>query len=321
MSSHRSDSRGPSGSNPGSNALPGEGGAGGSVASSTAAPAPELTPRRIDALIRLLGDDSMTVHGAARGHLIASIDITRPYLERRSKDNSNPDVRDEARRLLHDIARDQRLEDWARFVAGGRGTAELDLERGAFLIASVEYPDLDADRYCSILDDCGRILAGRLSRSPRPETLVAKLSHLLFREMKLHGNREEYDDPENSYLNRVLDRRLGIPISLSVIAMLVARRVRFELEGVGMPGHFLLRYRSGGREYYLDPFNGGRAWSLEDCVQYLRNQGHDLREEYLRAYTTREILIRMLANLLGIFRQRGDEERVQRVSAMLEALQ
>jgi regulator of sirC expression with transglutaminase-like and TPR domain len=148
------------------------------------------------------------------------------------------------------------------------------------------------------------------------------MRQLLFRELGLKGNRENYYDPDNSYLPRVLDRKLGIPISLSVITMLVARRVGFELEGIGLPGHFLVRYRSGRTETYIDSFNGGRIWTREDCLHYLQGQGggHGVREEHLRTYTTREILIRMLANLLHIYRGREEVEKAKRVSEMIHVL-
>lgn len=278
---------------------------------------PELTPAKVDALIRLLADDDPRIQRVARDHLKVSIDLARPLLEERCRGTADPRVQVEARRFLLDVLREEKLAEWVSLSQAGE---QPDLERGAFLIAEIEYPDLCRARYLKMLDDYATVLEGRISFSRDPDSMAAKLNHLLFRERGLQGNRENYFDPDNSYLPRVLERRLGIPISLSVVAMLVSRRVGFELEGVGMPGHFLLRYRKGRSEVFLDAFNGGRIWTLEDCLHYLRAEGYGFREEHVRTYGAREILTRMLANLLHIYRSREDETRENRITAMLEAL-
>jgi regulator of sirC expression with transglutaminase-like and TPR domain len=276
-----------------------------------------LSVAQLHGLVRLLADDDPRILATVRRHLLQAMDLARPLLEERARQSDNERLRAEARRLLEDARREERLRAWESFAQG----QHLDLETGVFLIAQVEYPDLDPAPYKKILDDCAQILQRRLPAQRSAETVIAKLNHLLFRDMGFEGNREDYSSPDNSFIHRVLDRKLGIPISLSVVAMLVAKRLDFELEGLGLPGHFLLRHREGRKEIIFDPFNGGRSWSLEDCLQHLRNEGLPLESRYLEAMSPRRILNRCLENLLHVYAKREDDERQQRVARMQRALE
>ncbi|HKC12629.1 MAG TPA: transglutaminase-like domain-containing protein, partial [Vicinamibacteria bacterium] len=134
-----------------------------------------------------------------------------------------------------------------------RPDAAVDLAEASLLIACEEYPGLDVPAYLARLDAMGSALRERLADEPRPERAVMALNRYLFQEEGFHGNAEEYYDPRNSYLNEVLDRRTGIPISLSTVYMEVARRAGLRVEGVGMPGHFIVRVVAGPRAILIDP--------------------------------------------------------------------
>jgi regulator of sirC expression with transglutaminase-like and TPR domain len=128
----------------------------------------------------------------------------------------------------------------------------------------------------------------------------------------LRGNERDYHDPRNSFLNEVLERRLGIPISLSVVWMEVARRAGLPLDGVGFPGHFLAKYVSpGGTAIFVDAYNGGEMLSADECVARYRARtgGRDLDRRYLAAVSPRQILARMLHNLRRIYLERRDDVR------------
>jgi regulator of sirC expression with transglutaminase-like and TPR domain len=188
----------------------------------------------------------------------------------------------------------------------------VPLDEAALAIAQEEYPRLDAREYLSRLD----ALATRVARnSPVPgrsATTLHALRKVLFEEEGLRGNEADYGDPRNSFLNDVLDRRLGIPISLSVVYMEVARRVALPLEGVAFPGHFLTKYVSpGGREIFVDAFNRGEMLSADECAARYRahTNGRDLDRRHLAAVTPRQILTRMLANLKRIYLERNDDVR------------
>lgn len=275
-----------------------------------------LTPATLDALVRLLADDDARIRGIAREKLAGAGDRALDVLRDRALGAEDPRVRTAAGEFLRDAKRTDVLRRWDA-VARSPGA---DLETGALLIARSEYPDLDPAPYHQALDEYAQVLGRRLGAIRSPGEVFERLSTLLFKDLGFKGNRERYHDPENSYLNRVMDRKLGIPISLSAVFMLVARRLDQKIEGVGLPGHFLLRYRTGKHEVFLDPFHHGREWSLQDCRAHLLAEGFAFQEEFLRAVSDREILLRMLENLLRIYHSSGDQARLERVTRMQESL-
>jgi regulator of sirC expression with transglutaminase-like and TPR domain len=174
----------------------------------------------------------------------------------------------------------------------------VDLGQAALLIAQEDYPDLEVRPYLARLDELAR-RAAPATQGLAPEEATAALVRWLFDVEGFRGNEDDYYDPRNSYLNEVLDRRLGIPITLAVVAMEVARRLGLPLTGVGLPGHFVLRYTNKG-EVLFDPFRGGKQLTLEDCralVSRASGEVFPLRREHLRSATKLEILLRILRNL------------------------
>jgi regulator of sirC expression with transglutaminase-like and TPR domain len=200
---------------------------------------------------------------------------------------------------------------------------QIDLPRAALLIALEEYAGLDTQAYIEQLDQLGRVLRARISGESVPERQVAALNTLLFGEEGFRGNDTNYYDPRNSYLNDVLDRRLGIPITLSLIYVTVGRRAGLPLSGIGFPAHFLVAYESEPR-LLVDPFNCGRMLSVSDCEQLLRdtfgNSGR-LEPEYLAASSPRQILARLINNLKAAYQRAGDLPRVARASEQLSLVQ
>jgi regulator of sirC expression with transglutaminase-like and TPR domain len=193
--------------------------------------------------------------------------------------------------------------------------SELDLGRAALLIAKSEYPGLDIDQYLQRLDTIAADIETHLraAQSVRdPGTIIEAINELLFEELSFRGNVDSYYDPKNSFLNEVLDRRIGIPITLSVIYIELGRRLGLKVEGVGMPGHFLVKCVAGGQDILLDPFNRGRRLSEADCEQMLGGiygEGARLQPSFLRVVDKREILTRILSNLKNIYISGGDNAR------------
>lgn len=202
----------------------------------------------------------------------------------------------------------------------------IDLGHASLLIAREEYPDLDVGRYLSRLDAMAADISPRLKEGEGPRSRVAHLNRLLFEEMGFQGNREEYFDPRNSFLNDVLDRRIGIPISLSTVYLEVGRRIGCPLAGVAFPGHFLVRLGgvSGPPDILIDPFHRGRLMTEEDCRALLLEmyKGQlEYRPEFLRRARNREILERMLNNLKGIYQQRREFHMALKIQQLVLCLE
>ena len=200
--------------------------------------------------------------------------------------------------------------------------ADVDLAEASLLIAAEEYPDLDPAVYLARLDELGSALR-RETGDARAEDAVPALNRLLFEQEGFHGNTEDYYDPRNSFLNDVLDRRTGIPISLCTVYMEVARRAGLCVEGVGLPGHFVVRLASPSASLLVDPFHGGAVITLEDCQRRLDriySGRRRLDSAMLAPCGRKSMLARMLRNLKGIYVKAGDFTRALRAVETLRIL-
>lgn len=207
---------------------------------------------------------------------------------------------------------DAALEGFAREV--NQPEAEINLARAALVMGLFEYPDLDVPGYLGRLDRLAEA-AGRAIRSAELPALV--LAQFLFETLGFAGNAHNYTDPRNSFLNEVLERRLGIPISLSVLYLEVAHRAGVNAEGVGLPGHFIVRVvLDNGQVIYLDPFHGGAILSEEDCRERVRSITDGklpFHEAFLNPVGVRYILVRMLNNLKNYYASANDFARAAKV--------
>jgi regulator of sirC expression with transglutaminase-like and TPR domain len=188
----------------------------------------------------------------------------------------------------------------------------LRLDEASLAIAAEEYAGLDQAAYLGRLDALAERVLRRAPAPVRAASTLRALREILFEEEGFKGNEKSYYDPRNSYLNEVLDRRLGIPISLSVLFMEVARRAGLALEGVGFPGHFLVKLRpEAGPEVFIDPYNGGEFLTADECVGRFKNVslGREFDSRFLEGVAPRQILGRMLHNLKRIYVEQGDDVR------------
>ncbi|HEV3512169.1 MAG TPA: transglutaminase-like domain-containing protein [Candidatus Sulfotelmatobacter sp.] len=205
---------------------------------------------------------------------------------------------------MHYTAPAELVEMFSLFVSPDLEDEKIDLIRGALVIARSQYPELDIEEYAGRIERMARRVAAAAGDLDRQRTLAA-LNKVVFDQANLRGNREDYYDPRNSFLNDVLDRGLGIPITLSIIYMEVARRVGFPLSGVGMPGHFLLKhYPDSGQEILIDCFNRGDILSPQDCqsrLDEIYSGEMKLRPEFLHPISRRQTLTRMLNNLKTVY--------------------
>lgn len=190
--------------------------------------------------------------------------------------------------------------------------AEIPLVEAALAIAEEEYPDLPFQPYLQRIEELAQAARARLGSRHGAADGLRAVRETLFGEAGFRGNEAHYYDPRNSFLNEVLDRRLGIPISLSIVFLAVAQRIGLSAEGVAFPGHFLVKHRAGSRELFIDPYRGGEILSAEDCAARYRamTQGKGAFEQrFLEAASVRQILGRMLHNLKKIYAEVGDDVR------------
>ena len=273
-------------------------------------------PQR-DALISLLADEDAEVFQTVRQKLMAYGHEAAEWLQPHTL-STDPLLRRRAKDIIHHFAGQDADNEFLSFCL--RQGDELDLEDGVWLLARTKHPEINVEAYQAVLDGFANDLRERLRGAPDAPQLLARINQYLFQEQKFHGNEHSYYEDDNSYLNRVLDRRTGIPISLSTVYLLVARRLRLPVAGIGLPGHFICRYQSTTEEIFIDPFNQGRMMSKADCIKYLQTNNHGLHEEFLVPASPRRILMRMCSNLHQIYQQAAHQEDTMRLQRYLVAL-
>ena len=216
-------------------------------------------------------------------------------------------------------------ERWNEIVAAPE--EEIDLAEAALVVAAQEYPGLDVAACLARLDEMAATLKRRLRGDISPTDKLMALNRYLFEELGFAGNAADYYDPRNSYLNEVLDRRLGIPITLSLVHVEIGRRLGLAMHGVAFPGHFLVKCILRNGAVVMDSYARGASLGLDELQQRLKTlrggsvPTPDMVAQLLAAAGKKSILARLLRNLRGIYRDRGDLVRALAASDRIIALE
>jgi regulator of sirC expression with transglutaminase-like and TPR domain len=269
------------------------------------------------ALLLLLADEDAQVYHTVRQRILAEGDDALRWVEPATRSN-DPVQRRRAAEIIRHITR-RHADD--RFLAFCLNYGEdLDIEEGVLLLAQTQYPEININGYNAILDDYAADLRERLDYGAPAAQMIAGINEYLFKLQGYHGNEENYYEPENSYLNKVIDRRKGNPISLCLIYLLLARRLHLPVTGIGMPGHFLCRFQTPTEELFIDAFNNGKILTKGDCVKYLLHTRDGFKEAYLSPITPRRTLLRVCSNLHQIYSQQSRKDDIARFQRYIVAL-
>lgn len=269
------------------------------------------------ALLNLLSDEDPDVYQTVRSRIIACGPEVREWM-RPLFLSGDPLLRRRSREIALHFTRQDADTNFLSFCL--KHGEDFDLEESVWLLAQTAYPEINVEAYKAVLDGYAAELADRLDGETEGEEILGTINDYLFNRLKFVGNEIAYYDPQNSYLNRVVDRRTGNPISLSVFFLLIARRLQLPVAGVGLPGHFICRYQSASEEIFLDVFNRGKMMDKADCVQFLSHLHPEAREEFLLPTTPRRILTRICNNLHQIYRRQGLQDQATRIQRYLVAL-
>ena len=281
-----------------------------------ASPKP-LNESQRTALIQLLGDEDPAVYQAVRDKLLSCGSESAEWL-RGHMLSDDPALRRRARDIVLHFDRQAADNAFLAFCLGHG--EEFDLEAGTLLLAKTKYPDINAEAYHALLDGYAADLRERIDPGGGASEALGALNEYLFNHLGFAGNEQNYYDPENSYLNRVLDRRTGNPINLCLIYLLLAKRLSLPMTGIGLPGHFICRFQSTSDEFYVDAFHRGRILSKADCIHYLLQGNYSLREDFLAPLSSRRILMRICSNLHQIHLQLELTDETTRFQRYLVAL-
>ncbi|NJN10118.1 MAG: tetratricopeptide repeat protein [Richelia sp. RM2_1_2] len=188
----------------------------------------------------------------------------------------------------------------------------IDLTKAALYIAQEEYSNLYIEEYINAIETMAIELQERLPLDNYPLKIIQCINKYLYEDLCFTGNKQNYYDPRNSFLNDVIERRVGIPITLALLYIEVSRRIDFPMVGIGMPGHFLIRPDIPEIEIFVDAFNNGEVLFPQDCQERLSQiyqQNVTLKPEFLAPVTKKQFLARILTNLKYIYIKQQELEK------------
>jgi regulator of sirC expression with transglutaminase-like and TPR domain len=277
----------------------------------------ELSESQRAALVNLLADEDPAVYQTVRQKILSFGPPATKWLRPHTL-SSDPALRRRVQQIVLHLERQTADSQFLSFCL--KHGEDFDLEQGVWLLARTQYPEINVEAYQALLDSFADSLRERLQPGQSAKLLLATFNQFLFSELGFSGNEENYYDPDNNYLNRVVDRRTGNPINLCLVFLLLARRLRLPVTGIGLPGHFVCRYQSTSDEVYIDVFNRGKFLTKADCIQHLVRGNFGLREEFLTPLTPRKILLRCCSNLHQVFQQLEAVDDTARMQRYLVAL-
>ena len=272
-----------------------------------------LTEQDLRSLVTLLDDEDPQSLDLVCREILHQGERILPFLEElRAKSGSELAAKVDA--MTFQLRFRNLKEDFLRLAV----SPEPDLERGALLISRFGYPGIDPMVYSGWMDRVAGKVLDELPSDADAALTFQRLNSHLFQGLGFAGNETRYYDPDNSYLHRVIESRRGIPVSLSVLYLLLARRLRLPVYGVGTPGHFLVGFHPGPHACFIDAFNRGRILDLTEVRRMLVRSGYDYKPEFVARCSSRDIIVRMMRNLISIYQKMGASERVEMLSILVE---
>lgn len=265
------------------------------------------------AFLSLLDDTSPAVRKALLDYFAANANAIVPFLKDAAA-GKNRSVAWHARWFLEELKFSDPVAEFKGFIR----SLNYELETGALLLSRTVSPGIDIGACCSLLDEISARCRELIAEPMTAREKCRIINRVLFHEFGFHGNVDHYTDPLNSFIDQVLERRKGIPISLSIVYLLVANRVGVDLEPVGLPGHFVIGCFTEDAPFFVDAFEQGVFRTTEDLFTLLRLQQIEPKETDLAPTPVREVLCRCCRNLVNHYRAAGDPDRAQLFSDFVD---
>jgi len=278
----------------------------------TSKPAPN--EKEIAALLTFLSDTSQQTVALAKNHL-KKILRENPAYRDLLENPADPAIASQAKVFLEETRLEELKDAFRELSAQGE---HLNLEQGTILLAQSAYPGLQASVIPRALNHMAMEVEKELDAQEASSSReVMILRRYLFDRLGFMGDERNYYDPDNSFLNRVIERKTGIPISLSCVYLFIAKRLDLSAYGVGLPGHFIVGHKTPPGVIYVDPFNRGKLLTRNDCIEIVRQRGMVFQDAFLAPTPNHQILTRMIANLVNVYTEQRQTDRAQWLTQIL----
>jgi regulator of sirC expression with transglutaminase-like and TPR domain len=275
-----------------------------------------MKTNEIKALVSLLDDEDHEVSEHVEQKIISLGDTIIPFLEAEWESNFDPSVQKKLEDLIHQLQFDglrQRLSEW-------KNRKDPDLLEGMWLVATYQYPDLPFDKLKKDIEQLYYEAWVEFKGGSHPLDQIKTLNAVMFNKMKFGANTKNFHSPGNSMLNIVLETRKGNPISLCVIYMLIARKLKLPVYGVNLPNLFILTYKIPETQFYVNVFNKGIIFSRTDIDSYLSQLNLPQSDIFYEPCQATDIVRRVLRNLVISFEKTGDAEKVEEIKSLLDSI-
>lgn len=265
----------------------------------------------------LLGDEDQSVVESARQRIMEIGRSVLPELKKQYENQPLP-VKLRMKDLISQLQPGS-LENKFRNLAPDSDEDSIDLETALFTVARIGYPHLNKEVYLGKIRELVNRVNSRLERweTVDDHTAVETVNEVIFEEYEFHGNEANFYDPDNSFINRVLQQRKGSPLLLSCLVLLIARRLELPYQPVTMPAHCILAYSGQKRRIFIDPFHSGQLLTRDDCIEFLNSAGFGFVEEYLAPVSNQKLLTRVLKNLLNSYHRLHNNSRIEELRGYL----
>lgn len=280
--------------------------------------------RELDFLAKLLDDEDENIYSNVRERFISHGKNTADFLGKFLNDE-NILIKKRANEIVSAVNYCNTEKELVRII---NSESRNFLEEAMLLIASTAYPSIDKNEFSKKMDEMAseinKAIASGLKSNPglSGRDKLSIMNKYFFEEQGFKGNTENYYDADNSYLNRVIERKTGIQISLSVLYMLIAKRLSLPVYGINLPGHFILKYSDSTEEFFIDPYNGGVIISMKESLEFVRRAGLKAEEfkniHYLKNAGEKEIILRVMRNLEEVFRKENNSAKVAQIENLMK---
>lgn len=272
-----------------------------------------MTAKELKALVSLLDDEDDQVVSHVTDKIRSLGKEVIPYLEQEWENNFNPQTQQKIESLIHDLQYEllkNRVTEWYK-------TPEQDLLTGLWLVATYQYPDLELEKLKQDLEQIYYEAWLEFKPDMYPIDQVKVLNGVLFNKLKFSANTKNFHSPGNSMINVVLETRKGNPISLCVIYMMVAQKLKLPVYGVNLPNLFVLVYQDGKQVFYINAFNKGLIFSRQDIENYIHELKLTPQNSFFEPCSNLEIIRRVFRNLIMSFDKMGEHEKAEEVKELL----
>lgn len=274
----------------------------------------------IESLVYLLDDPDPYVKSEVKNRLFELGESAVPLLDQQRSEISDEDSRELINEIIQWITFSSVEEDFLDVLEGGLSNTK-QLEDAVFILSRFDNPTLRESEYKRKLDRFAAMISDEVRYSLDESQKMHKVLDFVFQELEFTGSTSDYYNPHNSYLNRVIDRREGLPISLALIVLFIARRLDLPFYGINMPIHFMLKYKADMEEMLIDPFDEGKVVSYNQCYYFLKQNGVEPKSEHFKAATEASILARCIRNLINSYQKQDKLKKVESLKKLLDTVE